>query len=143
MKEYGRLIGIDVGTKKIGLARTDLLQTIPNPVGTFGPDNIFEEIGKLVKEDRIIAFVVGWPLTPGGGEGPAIRMVKSFIKKLSYHFPDIPIKKVDERYTSKEAVSAMWEAGVPLMKRRDKKRIDRAAAALILQKYLQEAHNHL
>ncbi|MFW6157356.1 MAG: Holliday junction resolvase RuvX [Balneolaceae bacterium] len=141
MKEYGRLIGFDVGTKKIGVARTDLLQTIPNPVGTFAPDEIFDKLEVFVEKDRIITFVVGWPLTPVGEEGEATDMVEKFIKELVARFPNIPIVKVDERYTTKEAVKAMVEAGVPRMKRRDKRRVDRAAAALILQKYLDEAYN--
>lgn len=137
MTDYGRLVGIDVGTKWIGLARTDLLRTIANPIGTFSPSEVFEELETLVKTDHVEKFVVGWPLTPKGFEGQATEMVEKFIVKLHKLFPDIEVVKIDERYTSKEAVAAMIEAGVPKMKRREKDRINRAAAAIILQKYLE------
>lgn len=136
MSEYGRLIGIDVGTKWIGLARTDLLRTVANPIGTFSQAEVFDELRSLVETDHVKKFVVGWPLTPKGNEGKATKMVEKFITKLSQLFPDIEVVKIDERYTSKEAVAAMIEAGVPKMKRRKTNRINRAAAAIILQKYL-------
>ncbi len=136
MTEYGRLIGIDVGTKWIGLARTDLLRTVANPIGTYGQEEVFEKLQSLVETDRVRKFVVGWPLTPKGNEGTATVMVEKFIEKLRMLFPEIEIAKIDERYTSKEAVAAMIEAGVPKMKRRETDRINRAAAAIILQKYL-------
>lgn len=139
MSHYGRLVGIDVGTKWIGLARTDLLRTVANPIGTFTPPTVFDELEKLVQNDHVQKFVVGWPLTPKGNEGEATKMVERFITRLKLHFPEIEIAKIDERYTSKEAVAAMVEAGVPKMKRRESDRINRAAAAIILQKYLEQS----
>ncbi len=138
MAEYGRIIGIDVGTKWVGLARTDLLRTVANPIDTYHVDDVFEALEKLLETERVQKIVVGWPLTPEGGEGRAIKMVERFLTKLRLHFPDIEIDKIDERYTSKEAVAAMMEAGVPKMKRRESDRVNRAAAAIILQKYLEQ-----
>lgn len=138
MAEYGRLVGIDVGTKWVGLARTDLLKTVANPIGTYGADEVYEELEELLEQEKVEKFVVGWPLTPEGGEGRAIKMVERFITRLRKHFPDMEIEKVDERYTSKEAVKAMFEAGVPKMKRRDSDRVNQAAAAIILQKYIEQ-----
>lgn len=139
MSEYGRIIGIDVGTKCTGLARTDLLRTSANPIGTYDSQQVFDELERLIynKNEKVIKLVVGWPLTPDGNEGNATERVEKFITKLRARFPNIDIEKMDERYTSKEAVQAMIEAGVPKMKRREKERIDQAAAAIILQKYLQ------
>ena len=138
MSEYGRFIGIDVGTKRIGLARSDLLRTIASPIGTYGRDEIFDEIRKLVEKEQVRGFVVGWPLTPKGEEGKSTEMVNKFILQLEKRFPNLKIVKVDERYTSVKAVQSMVEAGVPKMKRRNRKRIDRAAAAIILQTYLDQ-----
>lgn len=138
MAEYGRIIGIDVGTKWVGLARTDLLRTVANPIGTYHVDQVFDELTKLIENEKVLKLVVGWPLTPEGLEGRAIKMVERFLTKLRLHFPDIEIDKIDERYTSKEAVAAMVEAGVPKMKRRETDRVNRAAAAIILQKYLEQ-----
>jgi len=136
LQEYVRYLGIDVGSKRVGLARTDLLRTVANPVGTFRRPEIFEEIARLVEHEKVRKFVVGWPLTPQGEEGEATEMVERFIKELSRRFPDIEVEKVDERYTSKKAVQVMVNAGVPKMKRRERGRIDQAAAAIILQNYL-------
>lgn len=138
MAEYGRLIGIDVGTKWVGLARTDLLRMVANPIGTYPPPEAIEQVKKLVETEKVQKLVIGWPLTPDGGEGRAIRMVERFITRLRLVLPEIEIAKMDERYTSKEAVAAMVESGVPKMKRRDSDRVNQAAAAIILQKYLEE-----
>ncbi len=137
MAEYGRIIGIDVGTKWIGLARTDLLKTVANPIGTYYVDDVFEALEEQLKNENVEKIVVGWPLTPEGEEGRAIKMVEEFLTKLEARFPDIEIAKIDERYTTKEAVRAMVEAGVPKMKRRESDRINQAAAAIILQKYIE------
>lgn len=138
MPEYSRLIGIDVGTKWVGLARTDLLQMVANPIGTYPPDEAISKLKSLVETEQVEKLVIGWPLTPSGGEGRAIKMVERFITRLKLVLPDIEIAKIDERYTSKEAVAAMVEAGVPKMKRRESDRVNQAAAAIILQKYLEE-----
>jgi putative Holliday junction resolvase len=135
--DYGRIVGIDVGTKWIGLARTDLLRTVANPIGTYGPEKVFDKLQELIEKEQVEKIVVGWPLTPGGNEGEAIKMVKRFLNRLYKKFPGIEIAKIDERYTTKEAIRAMYEAGVPKMKRRKTDRINQAAAAIILQKYIE------
>jgi putative Holliday junction resolvase len=135
--EYGRIVGIDVGTKWVGLARTDLLKTVANPIGTYHVDDVFDALEKQLENENVEELVVGWPLTPEGEEGRAIKMVKEFLTKLRARFPDVEVAKVDERYTSKEAVRAMVEAGVPKMKRRESDRVNQAAAAIILQKYIE------
>lgn len=137
MAEYGRLIGIDVGTKWIGIARSDLLRTVANPVGTYHVEDVLDQLQELIQNENVKKFVVGWPLTPAGEEGRAIKMVREFLGQLREVFPDMEIAKVDERYTSKEAVRAMVEAGVPKKKRRKSDRINQAAAAIILQKYIE------
>lgn len=136
MQLYARLIGIDVGKKRCGLAQTDLLKTIASPVGTFSPDEIIQEISRIVEESPVEGFIIGWPLTPNGEEGKATEMVQEFINRLKKIYTDIPIIKVDERYTSNQANDLMLEIGIPKKKRRQKERVDRIAAALILQSYL-------
>lgn len=136
MQDYSRLIGIDVGTKRVGIAQTDLLKTIASPVGTYNPEEALIKISEMVQSDRVERFVIGWPLTLQGVEGSSTQMVERFIQKLNISFPDIPVSKVDERYTSTRAHEIMIEAGVPKKKRRNKNRVDRIAAAVILQSYL-------
>ncbi len=138
MQEYSRLVGIDVGKKRIGIAQTDLLKTISTPVGTYSPENVFENLRTIVNQSTVDKFIIGWPLMPDGTEGDSIKMVKEFIKKLILEFPDIEIEKVDERNTSNKAMQLMIEAGISKKKRREKERVDRIAAAVILQYYLEE-----
>lgn len=140
MSDFGRVLGVDVGSKRVGLARTDLLRTNANSFGTFSPDQSIKEIEKQVKnEGPVKAIVVGWPLTPQGNPTDATELVESYIKSLNKKFKDIKIYKMDERYTSRQALQLMVKAGVPKKKRREKGRVDQAAAALILQQFL-EAH---
>jgi putative Holliday junction resolvase len=136
LQQYARLVGIDVGKKRVGIAQTDLLKTIALPVGTFSPEEALTIVQKITENAFVEKFVVGWPLSLTGEEGPATQMVNNFIKKLRHTFPNIDIVKVDERYTSTQAQSLMIEAGVPQKKRREKGRVDRIAAAIILQNYL-------
>lgn len=136
MQEYARLIGIDVGKKRVGIAQTDLLKTIASPVGTFPPDQVMGKIKQIADKAPVEKIVVGWPLSLSGEEGEATQMVTNFIKKLRHSFPNIEIAKVDERYTSTQARGLMIEAGIPKKKRQEKGRVDRIAAAIILQNYL-------
>lgn len=140
MQEYSRLVGIDVGKKRIGIAQTDLLQTIASPVGTFSPEEVFSHLKKITEQSTVEKFIVGWPLMPDGSEGNSIDMVKEFIKKLENEFPEIPVHRADERNTSTKAMRLMIEAGVSKKKRREKERVDRIAAAVILQNYLDEIY---
>ena len=137
MQNYTRLVGIDVGTKRIGIAQTDLLQTFAIPVGTFSPDQIIQQLKNISDESKIAAFIVGWPLTSSGEEGTSTVRVQEFINRLKRNFPEISIIKMDERYSSNQAMEVMIKAGVPKKKRREKERVDRIAAALILERYLE------
>ncbi|RNC84775.1 MAG: Holliday junction resolvase RuvX [Balneola sp.] len=141
MQEYSRLVGIDVGIKRIGIAQTDLLKTFSSPVGTYSPEQVFARLEGIVSESKVQAFIVGWPLQPDGSEGDTATMVQSFIDRLSATFPTIPIHKVDERYSSNEAMGLMIDAGLKRKKRKQKESVDRIAAAIILQRYLEENHS--
>lgn len=138
MSDFGRILGVDVGSKRVGLARTDLLRTNANPFGTFPPDQSIKEIEKQVaNEGPVKAIVVGWPLTPQGDPTDATELVKNYIKTLEKKIRDVKIYKMDERYTSRQALKILVDAGVPKKKRREKGRVDQAAAAVILQQFLE------
>lgn len=126
-----------MGTRRIGLARTDLLRTSVNPAGTCSPKDVFSELEILMNDQPVLAFVVGWPLSTSGELTQSTQMVQKFIRKLEKKFPGIPVFKIDERYSSQKAVKKMIEAGVPRKKRSEKGRVDQAAAALILQQFLE------
>lgn len=129
---------MDVGSKRVGLARTDLLRRSVNPIGTFTPKNSFLEIEKqILSEGPVKALVIGWPLTPQGDPTHATPLASDFYKKLKKKYPEIDIFKFDERYSSREALRLMAESGVPKKKRQKKGRLDQAAAALILTQFLE------
>ena len=138
MQEYSRLVGIDVGKKRVGIAQTDLLKTIASPVGTWNPEEAISHLKTIVQQNKVERFVIGWPLEPDGTEGRSTAMVAAFIKKLEAVIPYVPISRIDERHTSVKAMQLMIEAGIPKKKRREKQRVDKIAAAVILQHYLDE-----
>lgn len=138
MSRFGRIIGVDVGGKRVGLARTDLLRSSVNPIGTFTPKNSLLEIERqIANEGPVKALVIGWPLTPLGEPTHATPLVSDYIKKLKIKYPEMDIFKFDERYSSREAMRLMAQSGVPKKKRHKKGRLDQAAAALILTQFLE------
>jgi putative holliday junction resolvase len=140
LAEFGRILGVDVGSKRVGLARTDLLKTFASPIGTYSPPDSIEEIQRQVKkEGPVHAIVVGWPLTPQDEPTDSTQIVSEYINQLKKKFKGIKIYKMDERFSSRHALHLLAEAGVPKKKRQKKGRTDQAAAALILQQFL-EAH---
>lgn len=136
MEHRPRAVGIDYGTKRVGLAVSDPLRLFAQPIGTIGPDEVLDRLEALRREHAIDIFVVGWPLSPEGGDATAIRMVQPFINRLQRRFPGVRIITWDERYSSERARHILLEAGAPRRARRDKDRLNAAAAAVILQEYL-------
>lgn len=136
--EAGRIIGIDVGGKRVGLARSDPFKSFASPVGTFSPDESFNEIERQIKSaGPVTGFVVGWPLTPQGDRTHATGLVEEYVNKLNKKFPDIEIFMIDERFSSRDARKILVDSGVPKKKRSKKGRVDQAAAAYLLQQYLE------
>jgi len=143
LDQLGRILGVDVGSKRVGLARTDLLRTSANPIGTFTPHQSFAEIkDQIENEGPVRAIVVGWPLTPQGEPTHATPLVTEYLNQLKKKCRGVKLYKFDERYTSKQAMKLMVESGVPKKKRHKKGRLDQAAAALILNQFL-EAHPNI
>lgn len=138
MAGVGRIIGIDVGGKRVGLARSDPFKSFASPIGTFSPDESFEEIDRQIQTaGPVTGFVVGWPLTPQGDRTHATGLVEEYIKKLNKRFPDIETFMVDERFSSRDARKILVESGVPKKKRSEKGRVDQAVAAYLLQQFLE------
>ena len=135
---HKRVVGIDYGTKRVGVAVSDPLHLFATPVGTFTPGEALLEIKRIHEIKALGAIVIGWPLTEKGEEKKATLRVQEYINRLAKAFPSIPVHKVDERYSSRRATAALVNAGVSKKARRQKGRIDSAAAAVILQDYLDE-----
>lgn len=134
-----RIVAVDYGTKRVGLAVADPLRLFAQPFGTFAPDGAVEALRTLHLREGIETIVVGWPLTPDGEEGPATERVRPFLNRLRNAFPGVEVVPWDERYSSARAKEAIRAAGAGRKARRDKGRVDRAAAAVVLQEYLDEA----
>ena len=135
----GRIIGIDYGKRRVGIAISDPLKLFSIPVGTFPPKEALAVLSKIRDDKGLVEIVIGWPLTLDGEEGEATERVQRFINRLKKAYPGIPLHKMDERYSSRRAVSALVDANVKVKARRQKGRIDSAAAAIILQDYLDES----
>lgn len=131
-----RVVGVDVGTKRVGLALSDPLRLFAQPHGTFSPDESIREIERIYAEEGIDAIAVGWPLTLEGKAEEATERVQAYIERLRAAVPDVRVVRRDERYTSEMAKDTLRRAGVKQPGRFDKGRVDAAAAALILQDYL-------
>ena len=137
-----RIAAVDFGTRRVGLAVTDPLRLFAQPLGTFLPQEAVAQLVALHAREPLAAVVVGWPLTEAGEEGKATRRVAPFLGRLRNALPGVAVVRQDERYTSRRAAEALVEAGVRKQARRDAKRsgrLDAAAAALILQDYLDDA----
>ncbi|GIV59300.1 Holliday junction resolvase RuvX [Rhodocaloribacter litoris] len=131
-----RIVAVDYGTKRVGLAVADPLRLFARPFGTYGPSEAVAVLRQLRAEEGIEVIVVGWPLLPDGTEGAATRRVRQYINRLRNALPGVEIVTWDERYTSEMARQAIREAGARRKARRDRARVDAAAAAVILQEYL-------
>lgn len=132
-----RIIGVDFGTKRVGLAVSDPFGWFAQTDGTYDQEGAIRRIDELHRTLGVGVIVVGWPLTLEGEEGEAVAFVRPFVERLKRTYPDVEIVTWDERYTSERARQALIEAGVRRKHRRKKGRIDTAAAALILQEYLE------
>ena len=135
-----KAIGIDYGKKRIGIAISDSLQIIASALTTIDTPNIFTFLKDLLEKEEIDCFVVGEPKNLDGTPTDSTVITKEFVAKLSKKYPQIPIKRIDERFTSKIAKQSILDAGIKKIKRRDKALVDKVSAAIILQSYL-DANN--
>ncbi|MCQ2184766.1 MAG: Holliday junction resolvase RuvX [Bacteroidales bacterium] len=131
-----RIIGIDFGRKRIGLAQSDPLGIFASPLETVQYAKIIDYLQSLASAMVIKCFVIGYPVNMNGRPSEAQADVDAFIRRLSRVFPQIPIIKEDERFTSVLAHRAMIDGGMKASDRRDKASVDKISAALILQTYL-------
>lgn len=131
-----RLIGIDYGRKRVGVALSDPLCIFASPLETVPSAKIIDYLKNFAEKETITRFVVGYPLNMNGQPSEAAADIEVFLKTLSKQFPDIPITLEDERFTSVLAHRAMIDGGMKYQDRRDKNSVDKISAAIILQSYL-------
>jgi len=132
-----RIISIDYGAKRTGLAVTDPLQIIATGLTTVESKQLIPFLKDYFAREEVELIIIGEPKNWDDTDTHATPLVEKVIKQLQKNFPTIPIKKVDERYTSKMAKDAMLEMGLKKMQRRNKKLVDEIAATIMLQEYMQ------
>jgi putative Holliday junction resolvase len=133
---YGRILALDVGERRIGVALSDLSRTLATPYITIHATPVhifFKKLSQIIRQEDVCQIVVGLPISLNGQEGPQAQRIWAFIETLAAQVT-LPIATCDERYTSAEAERIMIEAGLRPEQR--KARIDEVAASIILQDYL-------
>ncbi|MDR0754600.1 MAG: Holliday junction resolvase RuvX [Prevotellaceae bacterium] len=136
-----RILAIDYGQKRVGLAVTDNLQIIATALDTIHSKDVIKYISDYIKCETVELFVVGFPKDLHNKPTDATKYVEAFIKHLGKAFPNISVVKIDERFTSKIAFRTMIDGGLKKSDRRDKSMIDKISAVIILQSYLEQRQN--
>jgi putative holliday junction resolvase len=132
-----RILAIDYGGKRTGLAVTDPLKIIATGLETIDSKELILWLKKYLLQEQVELIIIGLPKNWDESDTHGTPLVEAAIKKIKKEFPAVPLKTVDERYTSKMAKDAMIEMGMKKKDRRDKKNVDVIAATIILQEYLQ------
>ncbi|APY09191.1 Holliday junction resolvase RuvX [Winogradskyella sp. J14-2] len=132
----GRVLAIDYGTKRTGLAVTDPLQIIASGLTTVETKELLQYLKTYVETERVDKFVVGEPKQMDNTASESEVHIQKFLEKLQKEIPQIPIVRVDERFTSKMAFQTMIDSGLKKKQRKDKALVDEISATLILQSYL-------
>lgn len=133
-----RLLAIDYGGKRTGLASTDPSKIIVSPMQTVDTTVLTPFIKDYLAKNEVERIIVGYPENPNGGENPIVKQIKLFVDNLKRLFPNMPIEFYDEQYTSKMAASAMVAGGFSKKYRQTRENTDKMAAAFILQGWMQE-----
>ncbi len=131
-----RILALDYGKKRTGIAVTDEMQLIASGLATVETENLFDFLKAYLVKESVAQVIVGEPKQMDGKPSEAEELIQPFLKKLEQMFPQIPIARQDERFTSKMAVQSMIDSGVKKKKRQNKALIDEISATLILQSYL-------
>jgi putative Holliday junction resolvase len=137
MAEQGRVLGIDYGSVRIGIALADPLRILASGAGTLeNDDRAVGRIADLVVAQEVRLIVVGMPYAPDGGKGEKAREVEQFIERLRIQVR-VPVETWDESFTSVNAQRVLREGGMKKKQRRERSRVDEMAARLLLQEYLE------
>ncbi len=132
-----RILAIDYGLKRTGLAVTDPLQIIASPMETVLTHQLMEFLKTYTQQEEVEAFVVGLPKQTDNSPSEITPHVEGFVKRLQAQFPETPIHRIDERYTSRIAQQTLIAGGMKKKDRQDKANVDKVSAALILQSYME------
>ncbi len=131
-----KIIALDIGSKRTGVAETDFLQIIASPKETVPTDKLMDYLKQLKEEEDFEEIVIGDPFNLDGGNSHNSEKVKQIVVLLQKNFAGIPITLEDEHFSSKMAIESMVMSGMKKKKRRQKGKVDQISAAIILQSYL-------
>lgn len=134
-----RILAIDYGAKRIGLAVTDPLKLIATPLETIHSKDLVSYLKQYLEKEDVEAFVVGMPKKLDNTDTNATQMAKGCVTILKKNFPHVPIHLQDERFTSQIAMGAMIAGGMKKKDRQNKANIDRLSATIILQSFLERS----
>lgn len=133
----GRILAIDYGQKRVGLAVTDEGQIIASPLTTVHSKDIISFLKDYLSKEKVELFVIGEPKQMNNTASESVRFIEPFVRLLVKEFPEIPVERVDERFTSMIAKRAILDSGAKKKDRQNKALIDTVSAAIILQSYLE------
>jgi len=133
----GRILAIDYGQKRVGLAVTDTLKIIATNLTTVASKDIFDFLKNYIIKEKVELIVVGLAKKLNNTDSSSMQFIKPFTEKLKKTFPELQIEMYDERYTSKLALQAMIESGASKKTRRNKALLDSISATILLQNYLE------
>lgn len=137
----GRILAIDYGQKRAGIAVTDPLQLIANGLTTVHVKDVWEFLLNYLKSETVDCIVVGEPRTMQNQPSDAARFIEPFVARLRKTFPNLKIERMDERFTSKIAHEVMLTGGLKKLQRQNKSLVDTISATLILQSYMHSTQN--
>ena len=133
----GRIVAIDYGRKRTGLAVTDTLQMIANGLTTIPSGELVKFLSEYISREPVERFIVGLPKQMNNEPSENMKYVEAFVTHLRRTLPDIPVEYYDEHFTSVLAHKAMLDGGLRKKKRQDKGLVDEISAVIILQSYLE------
>ena len=136
----GRILAIDYGKKRTGLAVTDVLRITANPLLTIETKGLINWLQTYFEKEKVDIVVIGHPTQMNGEESESMNYIRPFIGNFKKQFPTIPITMYDERFTSVLAHQAMIAGGMKKKDRQDKAIVDKIAACIILEGYLDSLH---
>ena len=134
----GRILSIDYGNVRVGLAVTDPFKIIATRLTTVAANDIWVFLADYFAREEVEMVLVGYPKQLNNEPSEAIRYINPFLKKFQLIYKDMPLKLMDERFTSKMAFQTMIDAGVKKKDRQNKSTIDGVSATIILQSFLEE-----
>ena len=132
-----RILALDFGGKRTGIATTDPMQIIATPLITVQSIDLLDYLKNYIAIEDVEGLVVGQPTRHDGSFSPIEERILTFIETFKAEFPQINVHRINEMYSSKDAMQALIKSGVKKMQRRDKKLLDSTAATLLLQEFLQ------